>query len=195
MCSLGQKSLLHSDNLWWVVSCRPIEHTWKACCLQHHSCISSWLRFFHCLVLVINSWDSTSFIMTRLCTGESGVWILAGAKGHFCKMSKPAVVPTRLPVQLVLGAVSLGVEWPGCETNHLPPSSAQVKFEWRYTSCVPLWLIQGQLCPYLQYSGVNFVFPVMWYIYMCWTRSFSHLCKEINCVQYVCIFIYYYINS
>jgi len=133
MCSLCQKSLLHSDNLWWGMSCRPIEHTWKACCLQHHSCVGSWLRFFHCLVLVINSWDSTSSIMTSLCTGESGVWVLAGAKGHFSKMPKPALVPTHLPVQLVLGAASLGVEWPGHETNHLPPT-AKFRNEWCYTS-------------------------------------------------------------
>ena len=61
--------------------------------------------------------------MARLCTGKSG------AKGHFPKMSKPVLVHTHLPVQLVWRAVSLGVGWSGHEGNHSPPFSAQVKFE------------------------------------------------------------------
>jgi hypothetical protein len=35
--------------------------------------------------------------------------------------------PTQPPIQWVLGTLSLGVKWPGCETYHSPPSSAEVK--------------------------------------------------------------------
>lgn len=182
------------------MSCRPIEHTWKACCLQHHSCVGSWLRFLHCLVLVTNSWNSTSIIMTGLCTGESGVWILAGAKGHFPKMLKPVLVPTHLPVQLVWGAVSLGVERPGHETNHLPLSSAKVKFEWRYTSTPPTCLcgLYRDNCAFTL-SILELILCSQWCnIFICvepgplatYVRKLFY-----NCVQYVCIFIYYYINS
>jgi hypothetical protein len=32
------------------------------------------------------------------------------------------------------GALSLGVKWPGPEADHSPPSSAEVKNAWSYTS-------------------------------------------------------------
>jgi hypothetical protein len=42
--------------------------------------------------------------------------------------------PTQPPIQWVPGALSLGVKWPGREVDHSPPSSAEVKNEWSYTS-------------------------------------------------------------
>jgi hypothetical protein len=99
--------------------------------------------------------------MARLWAGQSGVQILAGTRDLFSKMSKPALGPTHLPVELVLGAVSLGVKRPECEANYCPPSSAEVKFEWSYTSTLPAWLILGQLCLYLEYFGVNFMLSVI----------------------------------
>jgi len=41
--------------------------------------------------------------------------------------STPALGPTHPPVQWVPGALSLGVERPGREADHLPPSSAEVR--------------------------------------------------------------------
>jgi hypothetical protein len=38
-----------------------------------------------------------------------------------------ALGPTQPPIQLVPGALSLGVKWPGREVDHLPPYSADVK--------------------------------------------------------------------
>jgi hypothetical protein len=38
------------------------------------------------------------------------------------------------PIQWVPGALPLGVKRPGRETDHSPPSSAEVKNEWSYTS-------------------------------------------------------------
>jgi hypothetical protein len=43
--------------------------------------------------------------------------------------SRPALEPTQLPIQWVLGTISLGVKWPGREADHSPPSSAEDK-EW-----------------------------------------------------------------
>ena len=39
------------------------------------------------------------------------------------------------PVQWVLGILSLRVNQPVCEVNHLPPSSADIKSEWSPCSC------------------------------------------------------------
>ena len=33
-----------------------------------------------------------------------------------------------------------GVELPGCEVNHPPSTSVEVKNEWSYTSTLPIWL-------------------------------------------------------
>jgi hypothetical protein len=48
--------------------------------------------------------------------------------------SRPALGPTQPPIQWVPGALSLGVNQPGREVDHLPPSSAEVKIVWSYTS-------------------------------------------------------------
>jgi hypothetical protein len=42
--------------------------------------------------------------------------------------------PPKPPIQFVPGALSLEVKWPGCEADHSPPSSADVKNAWSYTS-------------------------------------------------------------
>jgi hypothetical protein len=45
-----------------------------------------------------------------------------------------ALGPTQPPIQWVLGALSLGVKQPGCEADNSPPSSAEGKNTWSYTS-------------------------------------------------------------
>jgi hypothetical protein len=45
----------------------------------------------------------------------------------FDTVFRPAVGPTQPPIQWVPGALSLGVERPGREADHSPPSSADVK--------------------------------------------------------------------
>jgi hypothetical protein len=48
--------------------------------------------------------------------------------------------PTQSPIQRVTGALSLGVKWSGCEDDHSPPSSAEVRNAWSYISSPPIRL-------------------------------------------------------
>jgi hypothetical protein len=59
----------------------------------------------------------------------------------FTTASKTALGSTQPPIQWVPGAVSLAVKQPGCETDHLPPSSAKVK------ECVELYLHSPNMPP------------------------------------------------
>jgi hypothetical protein len=52
----------------------------------------------------------------------------------FTTMSRTALGPTQPPIQWVPRALSLGVKRPGHESDHSPPSSAEVKNVWSYTS-------------------------------------------------------------
>jgi len=45
----------------------------------------------------------------------------------FTTAFRTALGPTQPPIQLVPGALSLGVKWLGREADHSPPSSAEVK--------------------------------------------------------------------
>jgi hypothetical protein len=58
----------------------------------------------------------------------------------FTTVSRPALGPTQPPIQWVPGALSLGVKRRGCEADHSPPSTAEVKSAWNYTSITPLRL-------------------------------------------------------
>jgi len=55
----------------------------------------------------------------------------------FARASRPALGPTRSPIQWVLGALIPGVKRPGRESDHSPPPSAEVK---SYTSTPPIRL-------------------------------------------------------
>jgi hypothetical protein len=48
--------------------------------------------------------------------------------------------PTQPPIQWVPGALTLGVKRPGCEADNSPPSSAEFKNAWSYTSSPPVRL-------------------------------------------------------
>jgi hypothetical protein len=58
----------------------------------------------------------------------------------FTTASRTALGPTQPPIQWVPGALSLGVKRPRCEPDHSPPSSAEVKNAWSYTSNHPVRL-------------------------------------------------------
>jgi hypothetical protein len=67
-----------------------------------------------------------------------GVRVLEGGKNfHFSMSPRPALGPTHPPIQRVPGALSPGVKRPGHEADHLPPTNAEVKKTWVYTSTPP----------------------------------------------------------
>jgi hypothetical protein len=66
-----------------------------------------------------------------ICSIPGGGW-------EFFSSSRPALGPIQPPVQWVPGALSLGVKRPGHEADHSPPSSAEVKNAWSYTSTLPI---------------------------------------------------------
>jgi hypothetical protein len=82
------------------------------------------------------------------CTQGSN-WLLAGQlRGWisspcrvtnflFSSSSRLALESTQPPIQWVLGALSPGVKWPRREADHSPPTRAEVKKMWIYTSTPP----------------------------------------------------------
>jgi hypothetical protein len=58
----------------------------------------------------------------------------------FTTVSRLALGPIQSPIQWVAGALSLGIKRSGCEADHLPPYSAEVKNVWSYTSTFPIRL-------------------------------------------------------
>jgi hypothetical protein len=56
----------------------------------------------------------------------------------FTTASRTALGPTQSPIQGVPGALSLGVKRPMREADYSPPSSAEVKNVWSYTSTPPM---------------------------------------------------------
>jgi hypothetical protein len=52
----------------------------------------------------------------------------------FTTASRTALGLAQPPIQWVTEALSLGVKRPGREADHSPPSSAEVKNTWSYTS-------------------------------------------------------------
>jgi len=75
----------------------------------------------------------------------TGVWFL------FTTIPRPALGPTQLPIQWLLGELSPRVKQLGHEADHSPPSSAKVKNTWSCTT-IPtyifmVWcLIEHRIC-------------------------------------------------
>jgi hypothetical protein len=64
-------------------------------------------------------------------------------KTFFLSMSsRPVLGPIMPPIQWVLEALSPGVKHLGCEADHSPPTSAEVKNTWIYTS-TPLYVFMA----------------------------------------------------
>jgi hypothetical protein len=63
---------------------------------------------------------------------------LTDLRPHYLTASRTALGPTQPPIEWVPAALSPGVKQLGRETDHLPPSSAEVKNAWSYTSIPPI---------------------------------------------------------
>jgi hypothetical protein len=84
--------------------------------------------------------DSSVGIATgcRLNDGAVGVPSLGRVKNFlFSTSSRPVLGPTRPPIQWVPGALSPVIKGLGHEADHSPPTSAEVKKTWIYTSTTP----------------------------------------------------------
>jgi hypothetical protein len=91
----------------------------------------------------------------------------------FTTASRKALGPTQPPIQWVPGALSLGVKQLGREVDHSPPSSAEVKNVWSYTSTLPIRL-HGVVLSYSTGTTLPFTF----YLYSYTKKSlgfFFHL--------------------
>jgi hypothetical protein len=83
----------------------------------------------------------------------------------FTIASRTALGPTQHPIQGVPRALSLGVKRPGREADHSPPSSAEVKNTWSYTS-TPTYVFMAWCLakhrdnftlPYTQYQCLKYL--------------------------------------
>jgi hypothetical protein len=77
----------------------------------------------------ISSRDSVVGITTGYGVNDRGV-----KEFLFSTSSIPALWSTQPPIQWVLGTFSLGMNWPGRETDHSPPASVEVKKTCLYKS-------------------------------------------------------------
>jgi hypothetical protein len=79
-------------------------------------------------------WDCYSSCVLLMLPGEGqrpgGQSFSSGRVKNFL-FSRSSTQP---PIQWVLGAFSPGVKQPGCEVDHSPPTNAEVKKMWIYTS-------------------------------------------------------------
>jgi hypothetical protein len=87
--------------------------------------------------LLFRRWDSAVSTVTgyRLDDQEVGVRVLVVK--IFSPVSRPALGPTKPPVQRVPGAHSPRVKWPGCEADHSSPTSVEVKMPCIYMFTPP----------------------------------------------------------
>jgi hypothetical protein len=59
---------------------------------------------------------------------------------EFSLFVRTALGPAQSPIQLALGVLTLRIKWLGRKADHSPPSSAQIKNVWSYTSTAPVRL-------------------------------------------------------
>jgi hypothetical protein len=131
----SNKNVLAS-RMWWTITGNfgnilPID--WS----------KSYARKLHMPALNLN--ENKVFILWHavgIVTGDElddrgvGVRVPVGSR-IFSKSSRLALRSTQPPVQWVPGALSPGVKRPGREADHSPPTSAEVKKTWIYTSTPP----------------------------------------------------------
>jgi hypothetical protein len=107
--------------------------------LYSHRCGNLKSSNKHCIIVMIRSRDSSVGIATGygLATKGSKFQSRWGQEFSLHHVVKTPLGPTQPPIQWVSGALSLGVKRPGREPDHPPPTSAEVKKTWVYTSIPP----------------------------------------------------------
>jgi hypothetical protein len=83
-----------------------------------------------------------------------------------------------MATSIVTGALSLGVKRPGHEADHSPPSSAEVKNAWNYTSTAPVRLHDVVL----SYS-TRTILPLPFYTSMVITQIREVIVDKFNVVE------------
>jgi hypothetical protein len=98
------------------------------------------------LLIIIIQLNSVQFssvvgIATGYGLNDRGVRVrVAVGSRIFSTPSRPTLGSAQPPIQWVQGALSPGVKRPGREADHSPPSSAEIKEMWIYTSTpTPSW--------------------------------------------------------
>jgi hypothetical protein len=106
---------------------------------------------------LFGSRSSSVGVVTRLQALRSGVWVPVGVRDFpFSPKRRDRLWGhTKPPMRWALEFVLRGIKRLGREVNHLPPSGAEVKNEWNYTS-VPLLCFHG-----LDRGNFTFLFGVL----------------------------------
>jgi hypothetical protein len=95
--------------------------------------------------------------------GVLGVGFCAGLGIFlFSTASRPSLGPTQPPIQRVTGFLSSGVKRLGREADDSPPSSVEVKNEWRYTS-TPNYVLMPR-CLVKHRDNFNFTFTGLYFV-------------------------------
>jgi hypothetical protein len=94
----------------------------------------------------------------------------------FTTASRTALGPTQPPIQWVPGALSLGVKRPVREADHSPPSSAEVKNAWRYTSTPQYVFMEWRIVKHRD----NFTFYHLFTLSGSGKRSVAEYCERVS---------------
>jgi hypothetical protein len=102
-------------------------------------------------------------------------WVTAGAGNFFLHLVQP-------PIQWVPGALSLRVERPGCEADHSPPPSAEVKNAWSSTSTPPIHLY-GMVLSWS--TEITLPVPFTWWQQTTWCSGSSTVWTDsVQCQEF-----------
>jgi hypothetical protein len=97
-----------------------------------------WFILQACAAIVVGNITFTipvCYEEKQLSRYSDGLWVvLSGIYSRQEQASRPILGPTQSPIQWVPGALSPGVKLPERKADHPPPTSAEVKKMWIYTS-------------------------------------------------------------
>jgi hypothetical protein len=110
----------------WVKTFLAIDHAASVKCFQ-----------IYLITVIFMSRDSVVGIATSYELDDRGVRVSDPVRVKnflFSKSPTLALSSSQPPIQWVPGALSPGVKQPGHEVDHSPPTSAELKKMWIYTS-------------------------------------------------------------